>query len=472
VSPSQKLVSQNDQFTVDIALSAVDQPSNAASAQVNFDPAILTCTSIEEGTFYSSWAGDHGGSTLFLPAGQCDNTNGTTGALGDTILLSFTGPQPVHSGGPTGGGVVWTIHFTAKANGVSAIHLTKVELEADYVAPSRPLQAAVDDGQVFVGVTPTATPQGGPTPTNTATLIPAEATQAAATQAAGGGSGTPGGYPGPGGSGTTGAGQSTPGQGPTLPPEQASQAASTAQSINATAPPPPGTVVPTVPVPITGTNAGGVAAGFDLSTQINASGILSNDVALVSPDHFCGSSLARDTQALTADNLPLRVVTIDHLGHPVTATVPLISGAQCEFGPPGANFDPPITITLAYSPSALPKGTDPNHLLISYYDAAGNKWVDLPSRVNTNGHFVTARVSHFSLYALRPGAVQPAWLPWLVASIVLEVILGGGLAWYLYRRRRKQAPAFSPPWGDVKLLPAPVVTGEPERAASGQAATD
>ena len=488
VDPNPKLVAVGDQFTVDIVLTDVDKPSDSAQVVVGFDPSIITCDSIEEGTFYSTWASTKGWSTLFLPTGSCDNTTGSTGFIGVAILANLPNPPPLELGGPTGGGAVFTIHFTAKANGMSPVNLSHVKLSADFVK-QKALTVTSTDGQVFVGVTPTPGGSGGTAaPTSAVSDTPGpsptlgEGTPSATSSVGGGGGGQGGGtaYPGPGGTKNpnNGGGQGTPG-GPTSAAETpvggngGTPGGGTSGADVGTAPPPAGTVVPTAAGVDLGNHggAGSAGAGFDLSHQINASGILSDDVALISPDQMCGSSLAHDTQALTASNLPLRLVTINHLGQPLSQTVQLLPGSECEFGPAGAKFDPPITITLIYDPSRLPKGVDANSLVVSTYDEAGHKWVALPSRVNTAGHFVTARVSHFSLYALQPGATPAGWLPWVAASVVVEVIVGALIFVFIWRRRRR-ARVFGPPWGDVILLPAPVRSQEPQSAAESQAVGD
>src|SRR5262249_6519350 len=116
VSPPSKQVSVGDQFTLDIALANVDQATDGITLRVDFDPAVLTCDSIDEGTFYSSYADQHGGSTYVQPEGACDNATGTTGDMGVILLVGAATPGAAHYGGATGSGPVFTIHFTAKAN--------------------------------------------------------------------------------------------------------------------------------------------------------------------------------------------------------------------------------------------------------------------------------------------------------------------------------------------------------------------
>jgi hypothetical protein len=70
------------------------------------------------------------------------------------------------------------------------------------------------------------------------------------------------------------------------------------------------------------------------------------------------------------------------------------------FGPDGAKFNPAITLTLKYELNNLPQGADEKTLYIALWDTATNKWVELPSTVDTANHTITAKISHFSLYTV------------------------------------------------------------------------
>jgi len=72
----------------------------------------------------------------------------------------------------------------------------------------------------------------------------------------------------------------------------------------------------------------------------------------------------------------------------------------CNFGPNGATFDPPITLTFHYDPADIPENTNEEELVLAYYDNSAGKWVPLPSEVNTANNTITASVEHFTSFAI------------------------------------------------------------------------
>jgi len=116
--------------------------TRAMQFNIAFDPAILRCESISEGTFYRDWAAANGASTLVLPTPSCDNDLGLVTMMGITIL----GGQS----GPSGEGVVADIRFTAMVDGISPLTLGEVIVADDGVV-SQELETTLVNGQVTVG---------------------------------------------------------------------------------------------------------------------------------------------------------------------------------------------------------------------------------------------------------------------------------------------------------------------------------
>jgi hypothetical protein len=91
-----------------------------------------------------------------------------------------------------------------------------------------------------------------------------------------------------------------------------------------------------------------------------------------------------------------------------------IIGLAYDFGPEGATFDPPITVTFSYSLSDIPEGVNENSLTISYYDTSQGAWVTLEDiNVNTSTHTVSGKLSHFTTFAVlaMPGATPTPTTP-------------------------------------------------------------
>ena len=69
-------------------------------------------------------------------------------------------------------------------------------------------------------------------------------------------------------------------------------------------------------------------------------------------------------------------------------------GSAYEFGPDGAAFDKPVTISLPYEAGEK----SPEKLAIAYWNEHAGLWEIQPSRRDTSGHIVKADVPHFSQY--------------------------------------------------------------------------
>jgi hypothetical protein len=110
---------------------------------MDFDPAVLRCVSVDEGTFYKNWARANGGDTYFSIMSQptCDNTNGH---VSDAAIAVTT----MQAGGAMGQGVVMTYTFERVGNGPSVLHLKNVIVANDNTTAAQPLPTTVNDGQV------------------------------------------------------------------------------------------------------------------------------------------------------------------------------------------------------------------------------------------------------------------------------------------------------------------------------------
>lgn len=80
-----------------------------------------------------------------------------------------------------------------------------------------------------------------------------------------------------------------------------------------------------------------------------------------------------------------------------------------DFGPSGATFSPPITLTMKYDRAILPEWVLENTLYIAYWDGAN--WQALQSQVDTQTETVSALTSHFTLFAVMGMIPQPTQTP-------------------------------------------------------------
>jgi len=283
------------------------------------------------------------------------------------------------------------------------------------------------DQQVTVQLpaTPTPTPVVTPTPTPAVTPTPVPTV----TQPPGGG----GGLPPP---------TATPTRTPTPTP-----AATPGVTPTSTAVPTP----PPIPTP----------TPQDLGGNINESGVVQNDVNYSVLDGQAVLYIAAGTTAKKANGQPLDQITVEEVCFdlPPAPAGAYIIGCAYDYGPDGATFSPPITMTIKYDPGLLPAGVKEENLVIAYYDVATAKWVVLPSVVDTVNNKITAQVSHLTLFAVYspapaatptapPTTAAPTPTPtpegkgtniWVIIGPIIGVIVVGLLI-YWYLRRRKATP--------------------------------
>jgi len=154
-----------------------------------------------------------------------------------------------------------------------------------------------------------------------------------------------------------------------------------------------------------------VTTGNDLVTQsdviLDSQGISEEAGQIATTDGNVSFNVVAGTQMLNAQGQPINEVSASI---PASVPPPPPQGAvvsSYDFGPPGATFEPPLTLTLNYDPSSLPAGTAPSTLNIAWWDTATGQWVNLPSVVDQVNHTVTAQVPHFTLFSVLV-PLQPA----------------------------------------------------------------
>jgi hypothetical protein len=151
-------------ITVPVTINTVPN-TRGAQFGLSFNPAVLRCDSVDEGTFYSDWASLHNGLSTVFPSATCNNTTGTISVAGVFIITNDLG-------GPNGSGAIFNYHFTVLADGISPLTLTSTEIVDDNTNNIQKLPITVVNSQITVGnvtnpPTYTPTPANPATPTNT-----------------------------------------------------------------------------------------------------------------------------------------------------------------------------------------------------------------------------------------------------------------------------------------------------------------
>jgi hypothetical protein len=144
------------------------------------------------------------------------------------------------------------------------------------------------------------------------------------------------------------------------------------------------------------------------SFKIDSAGIVQTTVTATSADGNLTITIPQGTKALDKNGNPLTTLTtnINTSPPPPPAGANIIALAY-TFGPDGATFNPPITLTWSYDPGALPAGVAEEDLVIAYYDVTTGTWVELQGVVDAANNRITASVSHFTTFAII-GTAKPA----------------------------------------------------------------
>lgn len=106
------------------------------------------------------------------------------------------------------------------------------------------------------------------------------------------------------------------------------------------------------------------------------------------------------TTGVTAGGAPLTEISITEMATPPTPPANSnIIGLTYDLGPDGAHFDPPITLTLTYNPTAIPAGVAVEDLVLAYWN--GSEWVELENiTVDPDTNTISAPVSHFTAFTV------------------------------------------------------------------------
>ena len=151
-----------------------------------------------------------------------------------------------------------------------------------------------------------------------------------------------------------------------------------------------------------GSGGGGGLPGItNVIDSITESGRFTEDVTAKSEGGKVKLNMSKNTIGKKKGGQPLRTITIIEMEEPPAPPENSeIIGLTYDLNPDGATFDPPITLTFTYDPDTIPEGVDEEELVLAWWDAAGDRWVELESTVDTATHTIIARVGHFTTFAV------------------------------------------------------------------------
>ncbi len=169
--------------------------------------------------------------------------------------------------------------------------------------------------------------------------------------------------------------------------------------------PPPITLTPTqtptpTPTPVSGTGSAYVGG------IITTTGVFTQPATLQSSNGIATVNIAAGTSG-TLNGAPLGKITVAlQATPPPPPTISNVIGVAYDFGPNGAVFNPPISMTISYNPANILSGVLETNLVLAFYDTVTGQWITIPGGVvDTIKHTITVPVSHFTLFtAIAPSA--------------------------------------------------------------------
>ncbi len=151
------------------------------------------------------------------------------------------------------------------------------------------------------------------------------------------------------------------------------------------------------PTYYTETNLFGVVKSY----RISRSGEIQKTIEATSVDGMLTITIPEDTITLDKYGKRLKslLVAVDE-SPPSPPSNAQIIGLAYDFGPDGATFDPPLTLTFEYEEHDIPEDANEDDLVIAYWDEDAEEWIDLDCTVDPVTNTITAEVSHFTTFAI------------------------------------------------------------------------
>jgi hypothetical protein len=148
-------------------------------------------------------------------------------------------------------------------------------------------------------------------------------------------------------------------------------------------PPPPPIVVPGI---------------TDITGFITPEGVLIEAVTAESFDGLAQLIINEGTIGLV-NGEPIAEISMTEMEDPPPPPAhSSVIGLAYDFGPDGATFDLPITLTITYNPALIPEGVAEQNLVIARW--RDGEWINLDSVVDPVTNTITATVSHFTTFAV------------------------------------------------------------------------
>ena len=145
------------------------------------------------------------------------------------------------------------------------------------------------------------------------------------------------------------------------------------------------------------TNSG--EGSMSLTPYLNGQGEAICNINLTSTNGLVTINILFGTLVLNAQGNPLVDIQIVVLSTPPPPPGYVLVGHAYDCLPAGATFKPTIILTFKYAEADIPAGVSEQDLVLAYWNG-GDQWVNLPTTINAVNNTATARVAHFTPFAI------------------------------------------------------------------------
>jgi len=140
----------------------------------------------------------------------------------------------------------------------------------------------------------------------------------------------------------------------------------------------------------------GMSANNDL--MVNNLGVVQASIRLQVTDADTFLDITEGTKLLDASGNPVTLLSARKETEPPAPAAGKAIVSAVDFGPDGTTFTPEIILAMNFDPASLPEGMAVEGLYIAYWD--GTQWQALPSVLDIRFNRVSAKVSHFTEFAI------------------------------------------------------------------------
>ena len=142
----------------------------------------------------------------------------------------------------------------------------------------------------------------------------------------------------------------------------------------------------------------------DVADSVDEQGVFTQETTAKSEDNKIEVTITVDTVGKTKEGEPISEISIVEMPEAEVPALPAATNVIAltyDFGPDGATFDPPITLSFTFDPALIPEGVAVEDLVIVYWDETAGEWVELENIVvDPATNTISGDASHFTAFTV------------------------------------------------------------------------